>query len=590
MFGRFYRRALPSALLLATPPALLYHSRSEQLTPYPRSASSTSSDIPVLSSLPALFSFPRFFSIPTPHAHADASVAVAVPPPSPLEAHPAGKLNPKLPPIPAAAVRAANPKDKESSKILVAFGDGVYDITAFIPYHPGGEQILMAAGGPLEPFFRLYPQHASEFVLDTLEEYRIGNLVVDEQWRREHLSSPSAALKDAPGHSNADPYAREPPRNPALIVQTQAPFTAEPPARELVRAHNTPNDMFYVRNHFPVPVIDAEEYRLMVVSRDGRHLASLSLADLQSKFEKVNVSATVQCAGNRRNELGRVRKVKGGGWETSAISNAQWAGARLSDVLQFATGFEGEVGGARGASAFAERHGAHVCMTGIDSDPVTGVKYEASVPLDVLRRHGDVLLAYEMNGEPLPRDHGFPVRAVVPGVVGARSVKWVGEVILSDDESHSHWQRKDYRSFSPSADWSSVDFASAPSIHEMPVVSAICAHTVDEEAGEVVVEGYAWSGDGKAVIRVDVSADGGKNWVTATLGEKAVAGRNEVYDWTLWSARVGLPRGEDGKEVELVCKAVDSGYNCQPDNAASIWNIRGLLNNSWHRVKVERGT
>lgn len=503
-----------------------------------------------------------------PVSHTEAAVS--------LDAHPAGKLNPKLPSIPAASVRKSKGrKAGDTSGVFVTFGKGVYNVSDFVASHPGGEQILLAAGGPLEPFFQLFPQHKSEFVMDLLEELRVGNLKVDEQWERDHLSK--SGSKDSKAKSS--PYDTDPLRNPSLIVQTPAPFTAEPPADALVASHNTPNDLFYVRNHMPVPVINSVEYELTIVGKDGKDLCSLSLEELKSDFKPVTVSATVQCAGNRRNELNQVRKVKGGGWELGAISNAVWTGARLSDVLARATGKSVN-------SVTNGDTGEHICFEGLDQDPVTGQVYAASVPMDVLRRHPDAVLAYEMNGEVLPRDHGFPVRVVIPGVVGARDVKWVGKVMLADEESASHWQQKDYRSFAPDVDWTSVDFSAAPSIQEMPVVSAICKHEVDRSKRSVVMEGYAWSGDGKGIIRVDVSADGGESWTAATLheAEKGQKRRNEVYDWTLWSATVTLP--EDEIKTELVCKAIDSAYNSQPDGPANIWNLRGLLNNAWHRVSI----
>lgn len=117
----------------------------------------------------------------------------------------------------------------------------------------------------------------------------------------------------------------------------------------------------------------------------------------------------------------------------------------------------------------------HVQFEGLDLD-VTGQKYGASILLEkAMDTAGDVILAYEMNGEPLPADHGFPLRVVVPGIVGARNVKWLSKVHCSDEESSSHWQQNDYKSFSPSTDWDTVNFKSAPAIQEAPIQSAICS-------------------------------------------------------------------------------------------------------------------
>lgn len=563
--ARLLRRAVPATLVLA--PVVGMAAAAERSGTERRGSASPDTSFERMAPLSKLKAFASNPHIPVfPISYTEAVVS--------LDSHPAGKFNPKLPNIPAASVRQSQGrKPGDAAGVFVTFGQGVYNVSEFVESHPGGEQILLAAGGPLEPFFRLFPQHKSEFVMDTLEELRVGNLQEDEQWRRDHASK-SASNNSK---SKSSPYDTDPSRNPMLIVQTPAPYTAEPPSHALVASHNTPNDLFYVRNHMPVPVISSVDYELTIVGRDGNKLCSFSLDDLKSKFEPVSVSATVQCAGNRRNELNRVKKVKGGGWELGAISNAVWTGARLSDVLAHAAGKDVHVVTNGGL-------GQHVCFEGLDQDPVTGTVYAASVPMDVIRRHPDAVLAYEMNGQVLPRDHGFPVRVVVPGVVGARDVKWVGRIMLADEESSSHWQQKDYRSFAPDVDWTSVDFSSAPSIQEMPVVSAICKHEVDRSKRSVVMEGYAWSGDGKAIIRVDVSTDGGESWTAATLHEsdKLSQRRNEVYDWTLWSATVALP--DDRNKTELVCKAVDSSYNSQPDGAANIWNLRGLLNNAWHRV------
>lgn len=469
-----------------------------------------------------------------------------------------------FPSFDASEVRSHDGKKGDGS-VWVGYGRGVYDVTEFAASHPGGDQILRAAGGPLEPYWRLYAQHNAEWVFELLEELRIGNLVPDEKWLRE-ASNAGAGER---------PYAKEPERNPKLIVQGETPFNAEPELQLLVQDQLTPNDVFYVRNHMPVPMIDPEEYRLEVVNADGKTLSSLSLEDLKTLPKHV-VAATVQCAGNRRNELDAVKKVKGGRWEGGAISNAEWGGARLVDVIALSQ---------KKTTAGESGEAQHVCFEGLDADPGTGAVYAASIPMDVVQRVPDVLLAYEMNGETLPRDHGYPVRAVVPGVVGARCVKWLGRIVLSKEESTSHWQRQDYRSFSPDVDWDTVDFSKAPSIQEMPVVSSICTHSLDREKKQVSMSGYAWSGDGKGIIRVDVSADGGKTWREATLREKGVRKRNETYDWTLWDATMDMP--ENGK-TELVCKAVDSAYNTQPERADSIWNLRGLLNNAWHRVDVEK--
>lgn len=377
-----------------------------------------------------------------------------------------------------------------------------------------------------------------------------------------------------------DPYALDPERHPALRVNSLKPFNAEPPPELLADSYITPSAIFFKRNHLPVPQVDAASYRLQVEGLPGGTL-TLSLDELKSRFPKHTVTATLQCAGNRRSEMNRVKQVKGLNWNTAAISNATWAGARLRDVL-LAAGYSPDV-------ALRARH---VQFEGLDRD-VTGTSYGASIPLSkAVGEDGDVLLAYEMNGQPLPADHGFPLRAVVPGTVGARNVKWLSRVVVSDQESSSHWQQNDYKGFSPATDWDTVDFRSAPAIQELPVQSAVTwppeGATVGAD-GQVTARGYAWSGGGREVVRVDVSLDGGRTWQLATLrggeGEEAPP-PGRAWAWKLWEVTAPLP-ADARDELEIVCKAVDSSYNTQPDTVAPIWNLRGVLSNAWHRVQVK---
>lgn len=304
---------------------------------------------------------------------------------------------------------------------------------------------------------------------------------------------------------------------------------------------------------------------------------TLSLEDLKTKFPKRSVTATMQCAGNRRSEMNRIKLVKGLNWGAAAISTAEWTGVFLKDVLRYAGVDEVSV----------QQNGVrHIQFEGADHD-ITGSTYGASIPVEsALSSERDVLVAYEMNGVPIPRDHGFPVRLVAPGVVGARNVKWLKKIVSSKVESSSHWQQNDYKGFSPSVDWDTVDFKSAPAIQELPVTSAICepaeGAVIAADDGEISLKGYAWSGGGKGVVRVDVSLDGGKTWHVANLeGEDKL---RQAWTWKLWNATLPLPEGKDA--LQICVKAVDSSYNSQPDSVAPIWNLRGVLSNAWHRVNV----
>lgn len=467
----------------------------------------------------------------------------------------------------------------KGSRIWVSFGRGVYEITDFIGQHPGGDKILMAAGGALEPFWQLYAAHKTKQVFEILEAYRIGNLS-EEDVQKSVQGSPD----------EHDPYQDEPKRHKSLQISSKKPFNAETPLDILADGFITPNTLFYVRNHLPVPVIDEQEYRLEV-EIPGNEVVTLTLNDLKTKFPKHQVVSTIQCAGNRRSELNKIKEVKGLNWGAAAIGNARWTGARLVDVLNYAgieeAKFESpELMG----KTFDE---LHIQFDGLDTDPAN-LPYGASIPAyKAIDPKNEVLLAYEMNGEELPRDHGYPVRVVVPGVVGARNVKWLGRIGFSHEESLSHWQRRDYKGFSPNVDWNNVDFDSAPSIQELPVNSAICQPSNNDTVGlsgknTIRCRGYAWSGGGRGIVRVDVTADGGLTWVTANLiNERQPGSLLPEWSWSLWEAEIPV-LDNDFKmgSIELACKAVDSSYNVQPDSFAPIWNLRGVLANAWHRVTV----
>lgn len=228
-------------------------------------------------------------------------------------------------------------------------------------------------------------------------------------------------------------------------------------------------------------------------------------------------------------------------------------------------------------------------------DPMLPTHYAVSIPLvKAMDPRGDVILAYEMNGKPLSRDHGFPIRAICPGIVGARNVKWLGRIVVSKTECDSHWQQNDYKGFSPSTDWDTVDFSKSPAIQNVPVNSAICSPSVNEHVkvdknGNLTVKGYAWSGGGNKIVRVDITADGGKTWHVANLKQGIndnvtlnLYGRN--WAWTLWTVEIPIPKNV--KSVEVWSKAVDSNYNVQPETFENIWNLRGMLSNAYSRIEV----
>ncbi|BFZ13812.1 hypothetical protein BsWGS_16851 [Bradybaena similaris] len=468
-----------------------------------------------------------------------------------------GKIKHGLPTYTQADVAAHNSKE---SRIWVTFGNGVYDITEYVDMHPGGKKILMASGKSIEPFWSVYSVHKTQDIYEILESHRIGN-ITDVAVQKTKVDE-------------TDPFKNEPQRSPLLIPSSEKPYNAEPPQEMLVDNFVTPSHLFFIRNHLPVPCVNIKEYTLDLQLPSSS--ASLTFEDLQTKFKKCSVTAVTQCAGNRRSEMVKIKPVKGLNWGIAAISNGKWSGVVLDELLKF-----------HGVDIENVR-AKYIVFEGLDKQE-DGTPYGASIPLELAKMFkNDIIIAYEMNGAEIPRDHGYPVRAIVPGVVGARQVKWLKKIYFSAEESTSHWQRNDYKGFNSSVDWHNVNFDKSVSISQLPVTSAICEPVegaeIEEGASEVTLKGYAWSGGGRGIIRVDVSADGGKTWHEARLKPNGQT-QYKSYAWTLWEADVPLP--SNVKQTTLVCKAVDVSYNVQPDSVEGIWNLRGCLSNAWHRVNVK---
>lgn len=313
----------------------------------------------------------------------------------------------------------------------VTYGSAVYDITDFVKHHPGGaKRIMLAAGKDLAPFWRIYQQHfgegASETVAAHLARMRIGNLVARDD------------DPDKSSDAGDDPFAAEPTgRHPSLKVWSQRAFNAESPADLIGDTWITPNEVFYCRHHHPVPDIDPEEYRLSIRGLGVERELSLSLANLKTLFPKREIVVTTQCGGNRRSGMNKVKKTMGISWGVGAISTAKWGGVWLRDVLRLA-GLDDE----ERAAELGVKQVHFEC-----ADKPFGVSIGRR---KALGHRGDVLLAYEMNGEPLAREHGAPVRVVVPGYLGVRSAKWVDSIVTSLEPIETEWQTGfSYRAFPP---------------------------------------------------------------------------------------------------------------------------------------------
>ncbi|KAL9655761.1 hypothetical protein ABK040_004988 [Willaertia magna] len=464
-----------------------------------------------------------------------------------------------------------------NNQVWVIFKGYVYNVTDFIASHPGGvEKIMLAAGKSIEPFWNIYQQHHTKEVYEILSEYKIGKLNQEE---KEFLEKKHNKDKD----NTNGLYANEPQRSPILNVNMAKPFNAETPPALLVDSFVTPNELFFVRNHLPVPKIDKDTYILTIEGeglKDGPIQLTLDELKNISEYPKETLQVTLQCAGNRRTEYDSYKQTRGLGWTNAAIGNAEWSGIKLINLLKHYNISVDNL----------EQVIKHVHFEGMDTDGIS--TYAISIPADrALNDKADVLIAYEMNGKEIPIDHGYPVRAIVPGAIGARNVKWLSKIIFSKEECQSVWQQRDYKTFNPSTDWENVDFCKARAVHDSPIQSSICSPshegTIRKDEDIITIKGYAHSGGGKSIERVDITMDNGNTWLEAELqSERKEALYNRNYSWSLFKLDIPITDDMRGKDLTLCSKAMDSSYNVQPEGVKGIWNMRGILNNSWHCIKL----
>lgn len=327
---------------------------------------------------------------------------------------------------------------------------------------------------------------------------------------------------------------------PALITRQIAPDNLEFPYSTL-DTFLTPNEAFYIRSHFATPKLTEAEYRLSVVGKVDKERA-LTLDALKA-LPSVTMPVTLECAGNGRVFL--TPATTGVQWETGAVSTAEWTGARLTDIL---------------AMAGIQNNALEIVLEGADKGEIRNppkpgipINFARSLPLnkDFLK---NVILAYKMNGEPLPVSHGFPVRAVVPGHYGMASVKWLTRLILTDKPFMGYYQTIDY------ADWEmSSGTPERKPLREMQPKAVIArpTHHARVKAGSTVrIFGAAWTGGNAEIAKVEIGIEG-------RPGENAkLLGKSVPYAWRLFEYRWKAP-SMPGK-YPIAARAFDTAGNAQP--------------------------
>ena len=319
----------------------------------------------------------------------------------------------------------------------------------------------------------------------------------------------------------------------------------------------TPLGLHYLLVHYDIPVVDPRTWRLMIDGRVDTPL-ELTLDDLTAR-DAVTAPVTMECAGNGRALL-EPRPISQP-WLAEAVGTAEWTGVRLAALLAEAGVHDGAV---------------EVVFTGLDRGVEGGVEqlYERSLTLDDALRD-DVLLAYACNGVPLPPQHGFPLRLLVPGWYGMTSVKWLQRITVVDEPFTGYQMITGYRLRSDTGEAGTPVTRMEPrSLLVPPGIPDFMSRRRFAPPGRHRLQGRAWSGWGP-IERVDVSTDGGATWQPAAVGEPPgpAAWAPFTYDW---DATAG--------EHVLCARAHDATGRGQPD--APPWNVGGYANNAIQRIPV----
>ncbi|KAL1874545.1 hypothetical protein Daus18300_003564 [Diaporthe australafricana] len=464
---------------------------------------------------------------------------------------------------------------------------------------------------------------------ESLTDFQIGESTLIPDYRSYPLPPESRATQRVLAEDLKTPD-RHVPRDPRLLRLTGVhPFNVEAPLTELWdEGFITSKDLHYVRNHGAVPLVHDEDVLGWSFSVEGlvENPFTVTLRDLLAGFEQVTYPVTLVCAGNRRKEQNVVRKTKGFSWGPAGLSTALWTGVPLDVLLAKARPIVRGSGG---------RRARYVCFEGADKLP--NGYYGTSIKLNwAADPNRGVLVAHGMNGEGLPPDHGRPLRVVIPGQIGGRSVKWLKRIIVTEAPSDNWYHIYDNRvlptTVSPeeSADlpetWKDERYA----IYDLNTNSAIARPAHNERLAisddnnndhhhsnssssssstqqTYKFQGYAYAGGGRRITRVELTLDRGRSWRLAGVsypedeyrlapeGETLFGGRLDMswretcFCWSFWSLEVPVRDLLDTTTCtggDVMVRAMDDAMMVQPRDM--YWSVLGMMNNPWFRVVVHR--
>lgn len=356
------------------------------------------------------------------------------------------------------------------------------------------------------------------------------------------------------------------PKDPRFVMLDAESRNGGMPSAQLAESYLTPTLRCFLRSHAEAAPGEEAGWELRVLGLVRRPLR-LSIPELLARYPRREVAATLICAGIRREEFLRLGPLPGElPWGAEPVSTCRWSGVSLADLL---------------AEAGVREGAAHVAFTGADRVERHGHQFGfgGSISLDKAR-DPDVLLATTMNGEPLAAEHGFPLRAVVPGWVGARSVKWLTEIEVRSVPSDNYFQTQAYRIQRHVNPEDPRDVRAGMPLAEVPLNSVITTppRGAAVAAGGLEVRGWAIGPEATAPARVELSTNDGLTWAEVTVDPA-----DDRWTWRLWRARVELAPGRH----RLVVRAWDMEGRTQPATIEETWNVKGYLNNAWFRMDLE---